>query len=111
MPVEPRAEYHDIAGVRTYVKRAGKGSPIILLHGLGASSYSWRSTLPALADKHEVFAMDLPGFGRTDKPRDFDYSFAGFAKWMRAFMDRFEIHKASFAGNSMGGVISLRMVL
>jgi pimeloyl-ACP methyl ester carboxylesterase len=96
-----------IAGLRTNLIRAGKGEPLILLHGLGASNYSWRYTIPELAKHYEVFAPDLPGFGRTDKPWDFDYSIHGLHTWVLAFMDHFGLEKARFAGNSMGGVLSL----
>jgi pimeloyl-ACP methyl ester carboxylesterase len=96
-----------VAGLKTHYHRAGKGEPVILLHGLGASSYSWRYALPELAKHYEVFAPDLPGFGRTDKPRDFDYSLHGLHTWIVGFMDHFGLKSARFAGNSMGGVLSL----
>jgi pimeloyl-ACP methyl ester carboxylesterase len=96
-----------IAGLKTSLVRAGKGEPLILLHGLGASNYSWRYTVPELAKHYDVFAPDLPGFGRTDKPWDFDYSIHGLHTWVLALMDHFELKSARFAGNSMGGVLSL----
>ena len=101
------AQTVNVAGLKTHLHRAGKGEPVILLHGLGASSYSWRYALPELAKHYEVFAPDLPGFGRTDKPRDFDYSIHGLHTWIVAFMDQMGLKSARFAGNSMGGVISL----
>lgn len=103
----PQGHTATIAGLRTNYQRAGKGEPVILLHGLGASSYSWRFALPVLAEKYEVFAPDLPGFGRTDKPWDFDYSLHGLHTWIVSFMDHFDLKSARFAGNSMGGVLSL----
>ena len=102
-----RAETLDVAGIKTHLVRAGHGEPVILLHGLGASSYSWRFAVPELARRYEVFAPDLPGFGRTEKPWDFDYSIAGLHRWVLAFMDQMGLEKARFVGNSMGGVISL----
>jgi pimeloyl-ACP methyl ester carboxylesterase len=102
-----RVETPTIAGLKTHLVRAGRGEPLILLHGLGASSYSWRYNLPELAKHYEVFAPDLPGFGRTDKPWDFDYSIHGLHSWILKFMDHMGIGKARFAGNSMGGVLSL----
>jgi pimeloyl-ACP methyl ester carboxylesterase len=96
-----------IAGVQTHVRREGRGEPVILLHGLGASSYSWRYVLSELSRRFEVFAPDLPGFGRSEKPLDFDYSFGGMHRWLIAFMDQLGIARARFVGNSMGGVISL----
>lgn len=96
-----------VAGLKTNVLRAGAGEPVILLHGLGASSYSWRYAIPELAKHYDVFAPDLPGFGRTDKPWDFDYSIHGLHSWILKFMDHNGITSARFAGNSMGGVLSL----
>lgn len=103
----PYSQTTTVAGLKTRFQRTGKGDPVILLHGLGASSYSWRYTVPELAKKYEVFAPDLPGFGRTDKPRDFDYSLHGLHTWIMSFMDRMGLKSARFAGNSMGGVLSL----
>lgn len=102
-----RAETLEVAGLKTHLLRAGSGEPVILLHGLGASSYSWRFAFEELSRRYEVFAPDLPGFGRTDKPRDFDYSIAGLHRWVVAFMDKLGLPRARFAGNSMGGVITL----
>ncbi|MFI5362454.1 MAG: alpha/beta fold hydrolase [Elusimicrobiota bacterium] len=106
-----RAETIDVAGLKTHLIRAGSGEPVILLHGLGASSYSWRFAVAELARRYEVFAPDLPGFGRTDKPRDFDYSIAGLHRWVLSLMDVLGLRSARFAGNSMGGVITLWLAM
>ncbi len=96
-----------VAGVRTYLRRAGAGRPLLLLHGLGASSYSWRFALPEFARDYEVFAPDFPGFGRSDKPWGFDYSIAGLHAWLVSLMDELGLKSARVAGNSMGGVVAL----
>jgi pimeloyl-ACP methyl ester carboxylesterase len=96
-----------IAGIDTHWLEAGSGAPVLLLHGVGSSSYSWRSVLPELAARYRVIAPDWPGFGRSEAPYEHDYSLAGQTKWLLAFMDHLEIRAASLAGNSMGGVISL----
>ncbi len=104
--------YVETAGVRVFCRRAGAGKDVIfLLHGFGASSYSWRHLVAPLSQARTVYAFDLPGFGRSDKPEDFDYSFAGFTRWVLAFMDQHGIEKASFAGNSMGGAIATRLAI
>ena len=64
---------------RRTVLCAGKGTPVVFLHGLGASSYSWRHLLPAFSKTNSVYAPDFPGYGRSDKPWDFDYTFTGLA--------------------------------
>ena len=43
--------------------REGAGEPLVLLHGLGLSWRSWKPVIPALAERHDVLALDLPGFG------------------------------------------------
>jgi pimeloyl-ACP methyl ester carboxylesterase len=64
-PVEIRWRGHRVA-----LTRHGQGSPVLLVHGLyaGASSFEWRHTIPVLAERHTVFALDLLGFGRSDRP-------------------------------------------
>jgi pimeloyl-ACP methyl ester carboxylesterase len=57
-------------GHRVAFTRHGQGSPVLLVHGLyaGASSLEWRHTIPGLAERHTVFALDLLGFGHSDRP-------------------------------------------
>ncbi|MBI4676189.1 MAG: alpha/beta hydrolase [Elusimicrobia bacterium] len=94
-------------GVRVHVLSAGEGEPVILLHGLGASSYSWRHILPTLGPDRRVLAPDFPGFGRSEQPWDFDYTVDGFTLWLFAFMDSLSIERAALVGNSMGGMVAL----
>lgn len=105
--MDVRAETVEAGGLRAHCRTAGAGEPLILLHGLGASSYSWRAVLPDLARDFSVWAPDLPGFGRTEKPDWFDYSPGGLSRWVVAFMERLGLASAHLAGNSMGGVISV----
>lgn len=104
-------QVRDVAGVRTYCLSGGSGAPVVFLHGLGASSYSWRHVAPPLARRRAVWAPDLPGFGRSDKPEGFDYSFAGFARWLGAFLDDLGLADADLVGNSMGAGVALRYAL
>lgn len=104
---EIRSETRDVAGVKTYLRRAGVGAPVVLLHGLAASSYSWRHAFDYLADGYEVFAPDFPGHGRSEQVPGFDYSMAGLSAWTVAFMDSLGLGAAPLVGNSLGGVITL----
>ena len=97
----------EIGGRKVYCLSAGQGPPVFLLHGLGASSYSWRHVWPELAKSHCVHSIDWPGCGRSDKPMDFDYSPDGYTRTLLALMDRLEARQAHLVGNSMGGVVSL----
>ena len=81
---EPGAGTH--GRLRLYVEERGSGDAIVLLHGFGASSYFWRRITPALAKSHRVIAIDLKGFGRSDKPVDGRYSVTEHARVIRAFL-------------------------
>ncbi|MDX6769724.1 MAG: alpha/beta hydrolase [Elusimicrobiota bacterium] len=106
-PHAVRTETRVVAGVETFVRRAGSGRPVLLLHGLGASSYSWRHAFAHLADGYEVFAPDFPGHGRSAAVEGFDYSIAGLSRWTLDFMDSCGAERVPFVGNSLGGVVSL----
>jgi pimeloyl-ACP methyl ester carboxylesterase len=84
--------------------------PVVLVHGLGATSASFLPTLWDLARDHHVFAVDLPGFGESGKPvRPLHAPY--FARWLLAFMDALRIERAHLIGNSMGGRVSLEVAL
>src|SRR5690349_1242694 len=75
------------ASVRLHVEERGHGAPIILLHGLGMSGFTWRHIAPELAATHRVIAIDLKGFGRSDKPLDTTYSARDQAQLIAAFVE------------------------
>jgi pimeloyl-ACP methyl ester carboxylesterase len=57
-----------VAGIETYYQVAGTGRPLVLVHGVGGSSLTFRQNVPALAARFRVYALDLPGHGRSAKP-------------------------------------------
>jgi len=92
-------------GTRTWVEEAGPagGSPVVLIHGFGGSTWSWRATLPALAAAgFRVLALDLANFGLADKSWDRDTSRARQADLVAAVMDSLGIPSATLVGHSMG---------
>ncbi|ACK71690.1 alpha/beta hydrolase fold protein [Gloeothece citriformis PCC 7424] len=89
---------------------AGEGSPLLLLHGVGDSAYSWQWVIPALARTHRIYAPSLPGFGASDKPK-IEYSPEFFTAFVKAFLDTLDIQQASVVGNSLGGLVSIRLAL
>ena len=89
----------------------GSGPDVVLLHGLGASTYTWRRVWRSLAASFRVHALDFPGFGRSSKPLDFDYSARGFSRVLLGVLDRLDVARASMVGNSMGGVVALTAAL
>lgn len=105
------AKFIDVQGIRTHYFDMGSGFPVVFVHGLGAWSYSWRNNLEATAKLgYRVIALDLKGFGLTQKPEpitDEDYSVADQARFLKRFLEALWIPKADIVGNSMGGSIAL----
>lgn len=94
-----------------YVEEKGEGEPIVLLHGLGASTYEWRRVVPGLARRHRVFNVDMKGFGRSDKPDDGRYSPIDQGELITDFLVRNGITGATLIGHSFGGGIALAITL
>lgn len=87
-----------------------KGSAVVLVHGLGGFIENWIYNIGPLAEAHRVYAMDLPGFGRSDKEplvRDLNV----LVRFIADFMDALGIEKASLIGNSLGGGLVLQFAL
>jgi pimeloyl-ACP methyl ester carboxylesterase len=90
------------------VLSAGTGPETILcVHGLGGTKASFLPTVNALAEQYRVVAMDLPGFGESDKPIGAPYDAVWFAESVFATMDALGIESAHVAGNSMGGRVAI----
>lgn len=94
-----------------HVEEAGQGPPLVLLHGLGASTFTWRHIVPALARDHRVIALDLKGFGRSDKPFDERYSAADQAALVSAFIRKRGLTGVTLVGHSFGGTVVLQTAL
>jgi 2-hydroxy-6-oxo-6-(2'-aminophenyl)hexa-2,4-dienoate hydrolase len=106
----------DAGGLRTHYVEAGRGEPLILIHGGGAGADAvgnWSSTIPAFSERFRVIALDMVGFGGTEKPDPsaFGYSQAARVKHLRDFLDAVKIERASFIGNSMGGCTALGLAV
>jgi pimeloyl-ACP methyl ester carboxylesterase len=98
-------------GAKISVMEAGEGPPVLMLHGLGATKASFLPTVAALAESHRAIAIDLPGFGDSDKPLRAAYDPAFFARSGVALLDALGIDQADVVGNSMGGRAALEMGL
>ena len=100
----------DVDGLRIRYLSAGAGPPLVLLHGAGDNALDWRWVFPALARTHRVYAPNLPGSPNSARPA-IDYSSAYFERFVAAFVDVLDIGQATFVGNSLGGLIALRLAL
>ncbi len=90
---------------------AGTGDPVVMLHGLGATKASFLPTLAALAPSYRAIAIDLPGFGDSDKPLSAPYHPPYFARAVCALLDALELERAHVVGHSMGGRIAIELGL
>lgn len=97
--------------VRLAVQETGRGKPIILLHGLGASSYSWHKIAPDLAKNNRVIAIDLKGFGASDKPLDDRYSIFDQAQLIEDYITEKNLQGVTLIGHSYGGGVALALAL
>jgi pimeloyl-ACP methyl ester carboxylesterase len=94
-----------------YAEETGEGPPLLLIHGLGESTFTWRKIVPALARSHRVIALDLKGFGRSDKPLDEAYGADDQAALVAAFMEQRKLAGVTLVGHSFGGTVALRTAL
>jgi pimeloyl-ACP methyl ester carboxylesterase len=104
-------EMIDVGDLRVHHVHGGHGSPVVFIHGLGSAGYmEWRFNLTPAAARHRVFAPDLPGYGRTEKPR-VRYTISYFADFVERYMDDRGLRSAAIVGTSLGGRIALEIAL
>ncbi len=99
---------YSIAGLSINFVEAGKGPPILFLHGLGGSWKDWAANLPFFQTSYRAIAIDFPGFGDSDKPER-DYS----VDWLTAMVDKFlqewKLDSAVVVGHSMGALVAINL--
>ncbi|MFQ6088845.1 MAG: alpha/beta fold hydrolase [Candidatus Methanofastidiosia archaeon] len=94
-----------IDGLRICYLEDGEGESIILVHGWPTYSYLWRCVILKLSKTHKIFALDLIGFGDSDKPLMGDYSIEKNVEMLKIFMEKLELERASLVGHDLGGLI------
>lgn len=94
-----------------HVERYGHGGgPVLLLHGFGTCSFLWRNVAPIIAVANRTaFALDLFGYGESDRPFDSDYSIAAQAEYVDRAMTALRLSKATIVGVDLGGAIAMRL--
>jgi len=92
-----------------FYQDAGRGDPIIFLHGLGASSFVWRYQLNELSEDRRVIVPDLPGFGRSSKLTSENYDLDSQIERLSQFVERLSLDRFALAGSSMGGLLALAL--
>lgn len=105
MPVAGSLSVH---GHQLAYRRAGSGPAILLIHGMAGSSSTWSAVFDRLAANFTVLALDLPGHGKSEKPRG-DYSLGAFASVLRDFLLAMDVDRATLVGQSLGGGVAMQL--
>jgi pimeloyl-ACP methyl ester carboxylesterase len=104
----PADQFVRVGDQLVHIEQMGAGEPVVLLHGFGASTYSWRLVMPALARGHRVVAIDLNGFGYTQRPKSAaSYTRESQGKLVLGTLDALGIARAHVCGHSYGGGLTL----
>ena len=102
------AEQITLHGHRVSYRREGWGPPILLIHGITASSETWNDVIPFLSERYTVIAPDMLGHGDSAKPRG-DYSLGAYASGIRDLMRAIGHDRATVVGHSLGGGVAMQL--
>lgn len=108
------SKFASVDGIRIHYQEFGdkKNPTLILIHGYSSHTYTWRNVAPRFAEAgFHVVAVDLVGFGYSQKPYWFDYSITAQARIIERFMNRLNIGKATIIGSSYGGTVGMTVAL
>ena len=98
-------------GLTLGYREVGSGPAVLLIHGWPTSSYLWRNVMPAIAEHNRVIAIDLPGFGASDKPADAPYDFGYFESAIDQFLTALGVDRVSLAAHDLGGPVAAHWTL
>lgn len=97
----------ELDGLRLSYLEAGQGEPVVFVHGWPTNAQLWRHVLPKVGKTHRAIAIDLPGFGASDKPTEQRYSFGFYRRTLDAFFAALDIDRVGLVVHDMGGPIGL----
>ena len=103
-------KYVVVNGLNTRYIVRGCGSPVVLIHGFGEFLEAWWQNIRPLSEHYQVYAMDLPGHGLSDKPK-INYNLAFAAEFALGFAQALGIGRASLIGHSMGGIVAMALAI
>lgn len=117
---DPDSLFVEVDGLTVHYKRMGRGEPtFLLLHGFGASTFSWREVMAPLSELGTVIAYDRPAFGLTERPLPDTaawpgynpYSYVSQPRLALGIMDALDVDTAILVGNSAGGTVAIQTAL
>lgn len=101
--------FHQIDGVRVHCRESGQGEPLLLIHGYLVSQRCWEQITATLGRHFTLIAVDLPGFGESDRPGCYPYTLDAFAGTLAGLMDALGIPRARLMGHSLGATVALAL--
>ncbi len=110
-PNRDASRFLTAGGLGWHVQVMGAGPALLLLHGTGAATHSWRDVAPRLAERFQVIAPDLPGHGFTGTPCEEGLSLPGMARGLTALLERLGVEPMMCVGHSAGAAIALHLAL
>jgi haloalkane dehalogenase len=112
---EPSSHTIEVKGLNLHYLQSGAPDPlvppILLLHGFPTSSHLYRNILPELGKTHRAIALDLPGYGLSDKPLDVAYDYDFYADTLDGFLDALDIGDTHLCVHDLGGPVGLYWAL
>jgi len=99
-----------IQNLKTNYKICGKGENLLILHGWGGSSDSWKKMIEILGLKFRVICPDFPGFGKTDQPKE-TWNLDRFVAWLKDFVDTLSLKDFFMLGHSFGGRVAIKFTI
>ena len=103
--------FFEAGGVRSFFRSEGSGDPVVLIHGLPASSFLFRKVIPELASRgFRALAFDLPGLGLAERPPDFDYRIAGLGTFAEQAIDALGIERFHLVVHDAGGPVGFDLI-
>ena len=97
-----------VKGLRVNYEVKGQGETVVLLHGWASSLQTYRALMEQLSAKYRVIAVDFPGMGNSEEPKE-PWDVEGFADFVLAFLEQFDIKKLSLVGHSYGGRVIIKL--
>lgn len=97
-------------GRQLYAIEQGSGSPVLFLHGIPTHSYLWRDLLPVAALNHRAIALDLSGFGRSEKHSSWDYSVAAQADAVRSALRQLDVERTAIVAHDLGALVAVELL-
>ncbi len=107
---ESKGKYVNVDGIKTFMLDQGSGEAVVCIHGVPTSSFLYRKVIEALDIKgYRGIAIDLPGLGLSGRPKNFDYTFSGFSKFLTKVIAALEIENFHLVIHDIGGPIGFSL--